>query len=75
MWGRDHLKAIKADEVGLVGVILHEAQSTALLLGPVLSSRWQRLVQLDNCGGQRLGGETGFSGIWSGAARGSRSQT
>ena len=56
--GRDHLKAIKADEVRLLGVILHEAHSPTVSLGPVLGSRGQRQVQLNNRSGQRLGGES-----------------
>ena len=56
--GGDHLKAIKADEVRLLGVILHEAHSPTVSLGPVLSSRGQRQVQLNNRSGQRLGGES-----------------
>lgn len=56
--GRDHLRAVKADEVGLLGVILHEAHSPTMLLGPALSSRGHRQVQLNNCGGQCLGGES-----------------
>lgn len=39
MESRGHLKAIKADEVGLLGVIFHEAHSPTMLLGPVLGSR------------------------------------
>lgn len=50
-----HLKAIKADEVGLLGVILHEAHSPAMLLGPVLSAGRQCQVELNNGGGQCLG--------------------
>lgn len=57
--GGDHLKAIKADEVGLLGVILHETHSPTMLLGPALGSRGQCQVQLNNRGGQRLGGENG----------------
>lgn len=58
-----HLKAIKANEVGLLGVILHEAHSPTVFHGPVLSSRGQRQVQLNNCSGQCLGGES--RGQWS----------
>ena len=57
-WGGDHLKAIKADEVRLLGVILHEAHSSTVSLGPVLGSRGQRQVQLNNRSGQRLRGES-----------------
>lgn len=53
-----HLKAVKADEVRLLGVILHEAHSSTVFFGPVLSSRGQRQVQLNNRGGQCLGGES-----------------
>lgn len=57
-----HLKAVKTDEVGLLGVILHEAHSPTMLLGPVLSSRRQCQVQLNNSGGQCLGGESRAQG-------------
>lgn len=61
--GGDHLKAVKADEVGLLGVILHKAHSPTMLLGPALGSRGHRHVQLNNCSGQCLGGESGVQ--WS----------
>lgn len=73
--GGDHLKAIKADEVGLLGVIFHETHSPTMLLGPPLGSRGQRQVQLNNRSGQRLGGESGVQWIWSGATRESGRQT
>lgn len=56
--GGGHLKAVKANEVRLLGVILHEAHSPTMFLGPVLGSTGQRQVQLNNRGGQRLGGES-----------------
>ena len=56
--GGNHLKAIKTDEVGLLGVILHEAHSPTMLLGPVLCSGRQCQVELNNGGGQCLGGKS-----------------
>jgi hypothetical protein len=67
VWG--HLEAIKADEVGLLGVVLHEAHSPAMFHGPMLGSRRQRQVQLNNCGGQRLGKESRINGVCSWEAR------
>lgn len=60
-WG--HLKTIKANEVGLLRVILHEAHSPTVFHGPVLSARGQRQVQLNNCSGQCLRWES--RGQWS----------
>lgn len=73
--GGDHLKAVKADEVGLLGVILHKAHSPTMLLGPALGSRRHRHVQLNNCGGQCLGGESGVQWSLGGGNQGSGNQT
>lgn len=53
-----HLKTIKTDEVGLLRVVFHEAHSPTVFHGPVLSSRGQCQVQLNNCSGQCLGWES-----------------
>lgn len=37
-----HLKSIKTNEVGFLGVILHKAHSPTIFLSPVVSSRRQR---------------------------------